>query len=284
MKILLLLIILICIMIAAIVVYDVHRFVVRKYTLTGKKLKKSYRFVMLSDLHGKSFGKDNEKLLHRIFELDPDGIFIAGDMITAKPGKNFDTAAAFVRKLAERYPVYYGSGNHEYRMEIYPEKYKDMSEKYENAIRHPNLIRLKNGKFLLEEENILIYGVEIDREYYKKFHAPEMEEGYLEQKLGKPEKEHYTILIAHNPAYFPAYAKYGVDLVLSGHVHGGIARLPVLGGVISPTLRLFPKYDGGMFREGTTTMILGRGLGTHTLPIRFLNPGEIIEITIKPEK
>lgn len=273
---------LIC-MAGAVVIWDVHRFVVRKYELTGKKLKKDYRFVMLSDLHGKSFGKNNEKLLQKIDELAPEGILIAGDMITAKPGRNFDTAVNFIRKLADKYPVYYGSGNHEYRMEIYPETYGDMSENFENAIRHPNLIRLKNQKVFLEKENIIIYGLEIDKEYYKKFHAPEMEEFYLKQKLGEPDEEAYTIMIAHNPAYFPAYAKYGTDLVLSGHVHGGIARLPFLGGVISPALRLFPKYDGGLFQEGHTAMILGRGLGTHTLPIRFLNPGELILVTLEAE-
>lgn len=279
---LLVLVILIC-MVAVVVVYDVHRFVVRKYTFTGKKLKKSCRFVLLSDLHGKSFGKNNERLLGKIDELKPDGILIAGDMITAKPGKNFDDAVAFIRALADRCPVYYGSGNHEYRMSIYPEKYRDMSERFEKAISHPNLIRLKNDGHFLPRENIMIYGLEIDRQYYKKFHAPNMTEAYLRQKLGEPEKERYTMLIAHNPAYFPVYAAYEPDLVLSGHVHGGIARLPFLGGVISPALRLFPKYDGGVFRQGETTMVLSRGLGTHTLPVRFLNPGELIEIVLQPE-
>ncbi len=271
---------LICIT-AVIVIWDVRHFVVRKYVLTTSKIQKDYRFVMLSDLHGKSFGKNNEKLIQKIDELKPEGIFIAGDMLTAKPGRNFDTAVSLIKKLSEKYPLYYGSGNHEFRMEIYPEKYGNMSKDFETAIRHPNLFRLKNQKILLKKASILVYGLEIDREFYKKIHAPEMDKDYLEQKLGKPDKEAYTIMIAHNPAYFPVYAEYGPDLVLSGHVHGGIARLPLLGGVISPTLRLFPKYDGGLFKEGHTTMILGRGLGTHTLPIRFLNPGELVLVTLK---
>lgn len=282
MKLLLLLALLICI-VAAIVICDIHRFVVRSYTFTGKNLKKGCRFVLLSDLHGKSYGRHNERLLRKIDEIKPDGILIAGDMITAKPGSDFDETADFIRALADRYPVYYGSGNHEYRLSIYPEKYKDMSKRYEEAIRHPNVVRLHNDRCLLPAYSIVIQGLEIDREYYRKFHAPKMSEDYLEQKLGKREKEQYTILIAHNPAYFPAYAAYGADLVVSGHVHGGIARLPLLGGVISPTLRLFPKYDGGVFKEGETVMVLSRGLGTHTLPLRFLNPGELIEIVLKPE-
>ena len=105
---------------------------------------------------------------------------------------------------------------------------------------------------------------------------------YLEKKLGRPDRSRFNILIAHNPSYFPAYAEFGADLVLSGHVHGGIARIPFLGGVISPALRLFPKYDGGRYREGESVMILGRGLGTHTIPVRFLNPGELVEVIVNP--
>lgn len=283
MKILWILMLLVCLA-AGVIICDVNRFVVRKYIVTGRNLKKDYHFVMLSDLHGKSFGRQNQKLLQKIQEINPEGILIAGDMITAKPDRDFTETVNFIRELAKRYPVYYGSGNHEYRMAIYPEKYKDMSERFEREISHPNLIRLHNNHIILEEENILIGGVEIDREFYKKIHAPKMDSDYLTKTLGKLQKEYYSILIAHNPTYFPAYADYGADLVLSGHVHGGIARLPFLGGVISPSLRLFPKYDGGIFYEKNSTMILGRGLGSHTLPIRFLNPGELIEVTIQMEK
>lgn len=89
-------------------------------------------------------------------------------------------------------------------------------------------------------------------------------------------------MIAHNPEYFPAYAEWGADLVLSGHVHGGLMRLPFLGGVIAPSMKLFPKYDGGVFEEHGSTMILSRGLGTHTLPIRIFNPGELVVIRLTP--
>lgn len=269
--------------VGGIVIYDTNRFVVRRYTLSSAKIEKEYRLVMLSDLHGKNFGKNNEKLLSAIQKLEPDGIYIAGDMITAKPGKDFLKAAKFIRRLGEEYPVYYGSGNHEYRIEIYPKKYKGMSRKFERAVRGPGIYRLKNNKTFLEDKNIEVYGLEIDREFYKKVHAPSMNGAYLENKLGKPDGKRFNILIAHNPSYFPAYAQFGADLVLSGHVHGGIARIPFLGGVISPAFRLFPKYDGGSFKEKDSVMILGRGLGTHTLPIRFLNPGELVEVTILPE-
>lgn len=270
--------------VAAVVVCDTHRFVVRSYQVSDKKLNKRMCFVVLADLHGRSFGKNNEKLLQKIVELNPDGIIIAGDMITAKPGKNFGPTIAFIRRLAERYPVYYGSGNHEYRMGIYPEKYGNMSKEYEDAIAGNSLIRLHTDKTILEEANICISGLEIDREFYKKWKAPAMDGDYVKEKMGECDADRFNILIAHNPSYFPAYAEYGADLVLSGHVHGGIAKLPVLGGVISPALRLFPKYDGGRFEEKDSVMILSRGLGTHTIPIRFLNPGELVEIILEPEQ
>ena len=105
----------------------------------------------------------------------------------------------------------------------------------------------------------------------------------MEHLVGKANRDRFQILLAHNPVYFEEYARWGADLVLSGHVHGGIVRLPFLGGVISPAFTLFPKYDGGKFERGDSTMLLGRGLGTHTLPVRMWNPGEIVLVTLLPE-
>ena len=108
-----------------------------------------------------------------------------------------------------------------------------------------------------------------------------MEASYLEDTLGKSDIRKCNLLIAHNPDYFSEYAKWGADLTLSGHVHGGIMRLPWLGGVLSPSYRLFPKYDGGVFRENGAIMLLGRGMGSHTIPLRFFNPAQLYEVTLK---
>ncbi len=70
--------------------------------------------------------------------------------------------------------------------------------------------------------------------------------------------------------------------MLSGHVHGGIMRLPFLGGVIAPSYKLFPKYDGGVYRGDGSVMLLGRGMGSHTLPFRFFNPAQLYAVTLKP--
>ena len=104
----------------------------------------------------------------------------------------------------------------------------------------------------------------------------------MDKLAGKANDRRFQILLAHNPLYFKEYAAWGADLVLSGHMHGGIIRLPFLGGVVSPAVTPFPKYDGGRFAEGKSTMILGRGLGTHSLPVRMWNPGELVVVTLLP--
>ena len=102
----------------------------------------------------------------------------------------------------------------------------------------------------------------------------------VEKLLGSPKKDTFSILIAHNPEYFPYYAAWGADLTVSGHIHGGIMRLPWIGGVISPSLRLFPKYDSGEFEENGKKMILSRGMGLHHIKLRFFNRPEISVIKI----
>lgn len=265
------------------ILYDTTHFVVKRYELNSTKIKSPYHFVVLSDLHDKAFGYQNQKLLAAIDKIKPEAVYIAGDMITALPGRQFDDTIAFLKSLSEKYPVYYGSGNHEYRMRIDTEKYGNMSAAYEEKIRNMGIVRLYTGSTVTHRKDVKVYGLEIDRMYYRKWKMPKMPFDYTLQKIGKAEQDCFTILLAHNPEYFENYAKSGVDLVLSGHVHGGVARIPFFGGLISPKFRLFPKYDGGLFVKNKTTMILSRGLGCHTIPVRFLNPGELIEVFVSSE-
>ncbi len=268
-----------------IALYDSNRFVVSRYTFDSKKVKKSARMVVIADLHNKSFGKHNEKLLTAIEECKPDFILVAGDILTAKPGKSMDVAICLMQELATKYPIYYGSGNHEHRLKLYPDVYGDMSERYESALAQAGVIRLVNEHATLPEYGITIYGSEIDRFYYKRFRIQEMNREYLPKLLGMPDENTYNILLAHNPDYFPRYADWKADLVCAGHVHGGIVRIPFLWkGVVSPNVRLFPEYDGGIFTRDNTTMLLSRGLGMHTIPLRICNPGELLVVEIRPEE
>ena len=256
-----------------IMLYDSNRFVVRHYSLRDRRIKKPVKAVVLADLHNKRYGKENEQLLQAIDEIHPDLILIAGDILTAKPKASLDIAVDLLTKLAGKYPVYYGNGNHEHRLKLYPETYGDMAERYEEALQKIGIHRLVNEHTVLEECGICIYGSEIDKLYYKRFGIQPMDPKYLKSLLGQPSEDLYTILIAHNPDYFPKYEEWGADLVLAGHVHGGMVRVPFWGkGVVSPNVRLFPEYDGGEFVRGRSRMLLSRGLGMHTIPIRLFNP------------
>lgn len=263
-----------------VMIVDCHRFVIKEYTCVSHKLDRSGRFVLLSDLHNKSFGKRNQKLVSAIEKVHPDFIVVAGDMYTAKTGADNTEMIEFLRRLADKYPIYYGNGNHEHKTKIYPKIFGNMYADYVKKIKKAGIVLLENETVTLPPYNMDIYGLEIERIFYEKFVNRSMGKEYLEQLLGTPKKDRFTMLIAHNPDYFKDYATWGADLVLSGHVHGGLMKLPIFGGFISPKLKLFPKYDGGEFKEGNSTMILGRGLGTHTLPIRIFNPGELVVVNL----
>ncbi|MGN1146581.1 MAG: metallophosphoesterase [Acetatifactor sp.] len=268
-----------------VMVFDSNRFVIVRHSLSDRRIKKPCRAVVLADLHNKCYGKNNEQLLAAVKDCKPDFILVAGDIPTAKKGKGLEIAISLMSELAKDYPVYYASGNHEHRMKLYPETYGDMGERYEEALREAGVHRLVNEHISLEENGIQIYGSEIDKSFYKRFGVQPMGADYMESILGKSGKGQYTVLIAHNPDYFPQYAAWGADLVLSGHIHGGIVRVPIWGkGIVSPNVRLFPKYDGGIFKEDKSTMLLSRGLGMHTIPVRLFNPGELLVVDFEPDK
>lgn len=265
-------------------IIDGNRFHTVCYTVESEKLTEECSFVVLSDLHNKSYGKNNEALLETIEKLRPQGILIAGDILTARPEHPLDTALSLIEALSKHYPVYYGVGNHETRLRLYPEIYGDMGERYDRGLEKLSVRLMRNESVSLDKGNLRITGLDMERQFYKRLLKTKMELSYLEEALGKASEERFQILLAHNPDYFEEYAAWGADLVLSGHVHGGVCRLPLLGGVISPSLRLFPKYDGGRFQMGESTMILSRGLGSHTIPLRIFNPGELVFLTLKPKK
>lgn len=268
-----------------VMIYDSNRFVLRQHKVMDKRIRKKVRAVVLADLHNKRYGKENERLLEAIKEQEPDFILIAGDLLNAKPRKSLEPAIQILTALAKDYPIYYGNGNHEYRLKLYPEKYGNMAREYGQALEELGIKPLVNSHVVLAECGLAIYGAEIDREFYKRFWVRNMPADYMADILGHASEELYTVLLAHNPDYFPQYAAWGADFVLSGHVHGGVARVPILDrGVISPGLWLFPKYDGGVYREGKSTMVLSRGLGMHTIHVRLFNPAELWVVDFEPEE
>ena len=268
---------------AWIMIYDTSHFEKTEYGFTDPRIQKPFRAVVLADLHNERVGRYNALLLQAIREGKPDVVLIAGDLMTARPGEDFTVAAALLRELAGEFPICYGVGNHEHRMQLYRQVYGDMAKEYKEALKESGVHLMSNERRLFEEFGVEVVGSQIHHRYYRRRKVMIMKNTYLPRILGKPDPSKLTILLAHNPDYFPQYAKWGADLVLSGHVHGGVARVPFWNkGVISPAVKFFPKYDGGIFRQGDSVMLLSRGLGSHTIPIRLFNPGDLIFIDFMP--
>lgn len=266
--------------------WEQKHFEISEYPVYHEKLndmESECRLVVLTDLHSGCFGKKNERLLTAILDSKPQAILIVGDMYIGKPKEDTTIAREFVLSLAKRFPVYYANGNHEYRTKIDSACYGDIYAEYEQALKEQGVIFLENAKEVFRGL-ITIYGLEIDQKYYQKRHTPVMEPDYLLKELGKLDNQKYNILLAHNPQFFENYAEWGADLILSGHNHGGIVSLPKIGGVIGTNYQLFPKYDKGVYKKGSSQMILSRGLGTHTIPFRLFNRPELIVLKLAGEK
>ena len=263
-----------------VVLYDTHHFVVRKYRFSSPKIQKNLRMVMMSDLHNYQYGRENKTLFDAIVEASPDIIVVAGDMITANTKEKFEKTLEMLTKLNEQYPVYYAYGNHEQKISLYRDRYGDMGERFDAALKETGVRILRNARVEIPDTGVIINGLELEHAYFQRFHTKPMADDYLQKLMGVPDKEKYQVLLAHNPEYFKEYAAWGADLTLSGHIHGGIVRLPFFGGVISPAIRFFPKYDGGLFEEYDAAMVLGRGLGTHTPKVRMFNPAELLVIDL----
>lgn len=261
-------------------VRDGNRFVVVEQQFKLPKLKSNCRFVMISDLHNKVYGSHNEEIVASIDKAKPDFILIAGDLVTSKAKEPVDVGIDLINELSKRYRIYYAPGNHESKLKWRPEYFGDKYSRLVKGVEHPNVRFLNNETVLLEQYGIALTGFELGLEYFTRFYKKDLSKDYMEQQLGKTRNEYCNVLMAHNPQYFEEYAAWGADFVLSGHVHGGIMRLPFLGGVISPAYTLFPKYDGGVFHLGKTTMLLGRGMGSHTIQLRFFNPAELHVVTL----
>ena len=268
---------------------ELHHFRVVTYRLKSKKLEgigNNVRFVFLSDLHNKTYGKGNKRLLKKIKETDPALVLIGGDMLVGKKGKSYGSALDFVRELAGQFPVYYANGNHEQRLKEMPERYGDVYAQYKEELEAAGVHFLENSsqELFCGGCKFRLTGLEIPAECYSHFRKVRMPEGAIEERIGEAKAADYEILLAHNPTYMEEYLEWGADLVLSGHLHGGIVRLPGVGGALSPAFSLFPKYSGGHYREGERDIVVSKGLGVHTVCVRLFNPAELVVLELGVEE
>lgn len=272
-------------LLAAEMIREFFCFRVTRYNICPAKearAGKKHRALFLSDLHNRVYGKDQRRLLGAIRREKPEVILIGGDMLIGKKGSDPQAAVRLVQALAEISPVYYANGNHEQRMKKYPEKYQDVYEKYKRTLQSAGVHFLENdsAKIKLGDMDVQITGVEIPYACYARFQEKELTQDELRERIGMPSGQAFQILLAHNPAYTEAYLEWGADLVLSGHYHGGIVRIPGLGGLISPGFRIFPPYSGGIYQKDGRVAVVSRGLGCHTIPVRLFNPAELIVLEI----
>ena len=304
----------------AVMVIDNHRFVVRRYYVRSRAVKRPVRIVFIADLHEKDYGSGNEELAETIAEQHPDLILVGGDLIVSSKvrsdsRKNAGSAesgaewmknsSALMKRLAPVCPVWFVRGNHEIRLTYY-EELREYDALFRKEMESIGVVFLENrrvdpfsGNTGYEDSGIRLQGLELPMRFYEKFKKTGLSREELESLIGKPDPSYYTILLTHTPVYFEEYVRWGADLSLCGHVHGGLMRLPLIGGVMGTRPNLFPKYSGGQYfyedrvkdlrgeigsdsgKRGT--MIVTCGLGMHTLPIRIFNPGEISVIELGPE-
>lgn len=268
-------------------------FTITGYSISSAKLPENMDgtgFVVLADLHDKSFGRDNERLVQAIDKLSPDFILVAGDLVDKSKKAYPSNAYKLLEYLAGKYRIYYAYGNHEQTLEQYKASERSCDRElyaawieYRDRLKELGVEILDNTAAFYHKNNskISIWGVTIGEEFFRKRRIPVMKREYLTSQLGNTNNNYFRLLIAHNPDHFHEYSRWGADLTVSGHLHGGMMRLPGLGGIISPQVKFFPKYYSGSFEDNNKYMIVSRGLGTHSYMPRLFNVPEIVYIKLK---
>ena len=249
------------------------------YTVTSARLPEcfdGYRIAHVSDLHNAEMGEKNEKLLTMLREADPDMIAITGDLIDSR-NTDIEVALQFVREAVKIAPCYYVTGNHEARVNEYGEL------KAEMEAAGVTVLEDSQAEISMKGETITLIGVN-DPSYQTDYLFGDSKT-VMGTKLEElhSEKDGFTILLSHRPELFDAYTDHGMDLVLSGHAHGGQFRLPFVGGLVAPNQGLFPEYDAGIYTDGNTNMLVSRGVGNSILPFRINNRPEVILIELQAE-
>lgn len=264
---------------------EIRTFKVTHYYIKSKKLKglkRGRNVILLSDLHNYSYGTNNDKLIKAIVKEEPDCILVAGDMLVGKEDASTKVAEDFMKQLPRICDTYHANGNHEQRMKEFVNLYEDRFFKYQSVLEEAGVRFLSNERISLDWDGVRLdlVGLELPNKKYKKFQRQTLESEELSALIGNVDELKYNIMIAHNPAFMDTYLKWGADLVVSGHIHGGVVRLPFVGGIISPQFKLFPKYSGEMKKVGNAAAVVSKGIGIHTIKVRLMNPAEVVVMHI----
>ena len=268
---------LLCIALIAWIAWGNTALEVTPYTVTSSQLPakfSGFRIAQISDLHNTQIGKDNEKLLAMLADSQPDLIAITGDLIDSR-NTNIQSALDFAAQAIQIAPCYYVTGNHESRIAEY--------DILKTGLEDLGVIVLENEALTLAsgDASIVLAGVQdpsFSSSEYLEDEAPIMTQALESFQFAQ---EDFVLLLSHKPELFPTYCDYPIDLVLTGHVHGGQFRIPYFGGLFAPSQGFFPEYDAGLYEDNGTVMLISRGIGNSVFPFRVNNPPEIVLITLQ---
>lgn len=226
------------------------------------------KIAQVSDLHNKKFGTGQRKLLQKLENYQPDIILVSGDVVDSNH-TNIEVALDFLEGAVKIAPTYYVIGNHE--MWLDTNTFAQLKQGMEDLgvyYMDNECLNLSYG-----ETTYNLVGLDTDNLFGSKY----------DQCVEAVDQEKMTILLAHEPQHFDRYCKMDMDLVFTGHAHGGQVRLPFVGGLVAPDQGLFPEYTEGAHIEGATTMVVSRGLGNSIIPVRIFNFPEIVYVELKAE-
>jgi len=264
---------------AVIILVDSNtRLVTTEYVLYYDNLPDAfdgYRIVLLADLHGAEHGKDNERLVEAIRDAQPDIITIAGDLIDRhQPGKpaerQLEIAQTLVHQLVRIAPVYYVTGNHEWDSSLVRPLLAMLEENDVTVLRN------QHRRLSIGNDSIILAGVD-DPGGPADMTKPD---DFIE-RIQERENPDFLVVLNHRNYSLPLFSRLGVDLVLSGHAHGGMVRLPFTDGLIGAQYEFLPTYTSGVYKQGDTNMVVSRGLGNHFGWTRFLNNPQVVVVELR---
>jgi predicted MPP superfamily phosphohydrolase len=236
-----------------------------------------YSIVQISDLHNKEFGKNQGRLLQKVKAISPDIIVVTGDLVDRRK-YDLDTAMIFIKGAVDIAPIYFVSGNHE----AWSGDYKNISQRLLSC--GVTILDDNKVKLIKDEAKIEILGLS-DPDFSTSSYMEGTNSSKLKEQLRiLSDDSVFQILLSHRPELIDVYASENIDMIFSGHAHGGQIRIPFIGGLVAPDQGLFPKYTSGVYTQNKSTLLVSRGLGNSIIPVRIFNRPEIVVVTLQSEE
>lgn len=265
-----------CLFCAVFIWWSNHSLQTEHFTFASPRLPAGFDgcvIVQVSDLHGAEFGENNEKLLARVRDAGPDYIFLTGDLQDLYRQTPRSYSVALGRALAGIAPTYFVTGNHEWVFSDVRELKRELKEAGVAVLSNEYAVLSRNG------DSILLAGIDDPNGF-----ADQKKPEELASELKEAYPDAFWLLLAHRNNYFKSvYSRLGADLVVSGHGHGGLIRLPFTDGLISVERSFFPSYTAGFYEVNGAKVFVSRGLGNSGRTFRLFNRPELVVLTLERE-